>query len=104
MVKILSILLFCEIVFAHPHIFIDLYLDFSKQNVVNVKWAFDDMTSSMFMVDFDQDGDGKFNKKETSQFIEYVVNVEWSKKFKAYLEAIQRLLSLLTATQYTSSE
>jgi ABC-type uncharacterized transport system substrate-binding protein len=53
--------------FAHPHTFIELHPTFKKDGeniIMNIKWHFDEMTSSMFMMDFDSNGDGKFDKQE----------------------------------------
>jgi ABC-type uncharacterized transport system substrate-binding protein len=54
--------------FAHPHTFIELYptlLDKDKNNItLNIQWHFDEMTSSMFMMDFDTNGDFSFDEEE----------------------------------------
>ncbi len=54
--------------FAHPHTFIEVYPTIEvKDNImtkINFKWKLDEMTSSMLIMEFDQNGDGKIDKKE----------------------------------------
>jgi len=54
--------------FAHPHTFIDVYPTIKVKNnkivSLHFKWVMDEMTSSMLIMDFDQNGDGKINSKE----------------------------------------
>lgn len=53
---------------AHPHVFIDssLRLNFSKNTLkcIDVVWTFDDMSSDMFLIDLDTNGDGTLTQKE----------------------------------------
>jgi len=55
--------------FAHPHTFIDIHPTVKMINnnkfIINFKWMIDDMTSTMLMMELDQNGDGKLNKKES---------------------------------------
>ena len=57
--------------FAHPHIFIDIYPTINIQNTrvnsISLQWKFDQMTSSLLIMDYDKNKDGKFNKKETAK-------------------------------------
>lgn len=55
--------------YAHPHTFIDVYpnIKISKDGYikkVNIKWVMDEMTSSMLIMEFDDNGDSKINKSE----------------------------------------
>jgi ABC-type uncharacterized transport system substrate-binding protein len=54
--------------FAHPHTFIEVYPTIEiKNNIttkIHFKWELDEMTSSMLIMEFDQNGDGKIDKKE----------------------------------------
>jgi len=54
--------------FAHPHTFIEVYPTIKVKDYKVVKlhfqWKIDEMTSSMLIMEFDQDGDGKINAKE----------------------------------------
>ncbi len=71
MKKLLLFLFNTILLFAHPHTFIDIYPTFStdKPNQVHFKWKLDEMTSSMLIMELDQDMDGKIDKKE-NEFIE----------------------------------
>lgn len=52
---------------AHPHTFIDVYLDISE-NELNIKWVFDEMTSEALLEDFDLNHNKIFDAKETALF------------------------------------
>ncbi len=67
--KILNILILtCLSLFAHPHTYIDVYpnvhIKDNKITTVDFSWKIDEMTSSMLIMDFDQDGDNKISTKE----------------------------------------
>jgi len=68
MKKYLLLLLLSTGLFGHPHTFIDVYPKVSvkdaKTDKISFKWQIDEMTSSMLIMEFDQDGDGKIGKKE----------------------------------------
>lgn len=57
---------------AHPHTFIEIYanIEVEKQKTkkLNFTWKMDEMTSSMLIMETDQNGDGKLDKEE-SKFI-----------------------------------
>ncbi len=69
---LIRLFIFCglsiHILFAHPHTFIEIYPTIEVKNnqttKIHFKWKLDEMTSSMLIMEFDQDGDGKLNKKE----------------------------------------
>ena len=63
MKKLLTLLTTTIFLFSHPHTFIDLYPTISG-NTFTLKWVFDEMTSNMIMMDFDEDHDMKLNDKE----------------------------------------
>ncbi len=72
-VKIKNFSLFClffNFLFAHPHTFIEVYPNIKvKDNKIieiHFKWKIDEMTSSMLIMEFDQNGDGKISKKENT--------------------------------------
>ncbi|MCK5111191.1 MAG: DUF1007 family protein [Arcobacteraceae bacterium] len=79
MIKIFCLIcLGFNFVSAHPHTFIEVYPTIKVKNnttvKINFKWKLDEMTSSMLIMEFDQNGDGKIDKKEnkfiyTSYFI-----------------------------------
>ena len=68
-IKHLLLLIFCiSFVFAHPHTFIEIYPTIIVKNnqITNIHfdWKLDEMTSAMLIMEFDQNGDGKLDKKE----------------------------------------
>ena len=71
MVSILNIYLL-----AHPHTFIEVYptikVKGNKITNFHLKWKMDEMTSSMLVMEFDQNGDGKIDKKEVSTYPMYL--------------------------------
>ena len=54
--------------YAHPHTFIEVFPSIkvkdNKTQSIHFKWILDEMTSSVLIMEFDQNGDGKINKKE----------------------------------------
>lgn len=69
MIKTLFIILsLCSYIFGHPHTFIEIYptikVKDNKTTKIHFKWKMDDMTSSMLIMEFDKNGDGKIDKKE----------------------------------------
>lgn len=62
------ICLYINFLFAHPHTFIEVYSTIEvKNNItskIHFKWKLDEMTSSMLIMEFDQNSDGKIDKKE----------------------------------------
>jgi ABC-type uncharacterized transport system substrate-binding protein len=67
---LLFVVLVITNIFAHPHTFIDVYPTIEVKNNktirIHFKWMLDEMTSSMLIMEFDQNGDGKIDKKENS--------------------------------------
>ncbi len=59
-------------VFAHPHTFIEVYPSIvatdNKTTSIGFKWKMDEMTSTMLIMEFDSNGNGKIDKKE-NQYI-----------------------------------
>ena len=64
----LMLFLACTVAVAHPHAFASSAVDvvFDEKGVAGfrVRWLFDEMFSSMILMDFDQDGDRKLNAAE----------------------------------------
>lgn len=60
--------LFSSTLFSHPHTFIDVYPSIKvkdgKTTEISFKWKLDEMTSSMLIYEFDQNGDGKIDSQE----------------------------------------
>jgi len=66
----LILLLICNILFAHPHTFIEVYPNVSIHNdkitKISFQWKLDEMSSSMLIMELDQNGDGKIDKDENT--------------------------------------
>ncbi|MCK9453462.1 MAG: DUF1007 family protein [Bacteroidales bacterium] len=67
--KTIIIFLLANIVlYAHPHIFIDVYpkinIQDTKATSLSLEWKFDQMTSSVLIMDYDKNKDNKFSKNE----------------------------------------
>jgi ABC-type uncharacterized transport system substrate-binding protein len=62
------------LVFAHPHTFIDVYTKIKSQNTkidkITFTWYFDEMTSSLLIMEFDQNMDGKLDDSEIKYIYE----------------------------------
>ena len=72
--------------FAHPHTFLDVYANVKSENQkiksINFKWIFDDMTSQLLIMEFDQNMDGRIDKNE----MEYIKTnyFDYLKQFNYY--------------------
>lgn len=66
--------LFTSLVWSHPHTFIDLYPTLHvKDNMItkiHIKWVMDDMSSSMLIMEFDENGNGKIDTDENQYVYE----------------------------------
>jgi ABC-type uncharacterized transport system substrate-binding protein len=62
--KSLYIFLISILLYAHPHVFVDVYPKINA-NTIDVKWVFDQMSSNMLLMDFDTNHDGVLNQKES---------------------------------------
>jgi ABC-type uncharacterized transport system substrate-binding protein len=56
---------------AHPHVFIDNYVSFifdeNGLSGIKLRWMFDEMTSSSFLIDYDSDHNNILNPHEIAQ-------------------------------------
>ena len=72
MIKFLFLLLtLSTYLLAHPHTFIDVYPTIKKETpkFINIKWKFDEMTSSILIMELDSNMDGKIDPGE-NKYIE----------------------------------
>ncbi|NCD12153.1 MAG: DUF1007 family protein [Epsilonproteobacteria bacterium] len=66
MKKLLLIGCFCAVsLFAHPHVFLDTYVDVLPDKI-DIRWVFDEMSSSMLMEDYDKNRDKKLDANEVA--------------------------------------
>ena len=65
---LLTLFLLQFTLYAHPHTFMDVYptikVDKGETSSIHFKWVFDEMTSSMLIMDIDRNGNGKIDAKE----------------------------------------
>ena len=78
--------------YAHPHIFIDIYPKINIQNnkatSLSLQWKFDQMTSSMLIMKYDKDKDNQLNKKELSRLKKSAIKA--LKKNNYYLKIVPK--------------
>lgn len=83
MKKLLSSLLLSTSLFAHPHLFLDIYPTINvkdkKVESLDLKWVLDEMSSNLVLLDFDLNKDGKFSKIEKK-----IVKKSYFKDFQDY--------------------
>lgn len=64
----LLITIFASTLLAHPHTFIEILPTISAKNTtiekIHIKWRLDEMTSQLLVMEFDQNMNGKIDKKE----------------------------------------
>jgi ABC-type uncharacterized transport system substrate-binding protein len=71
---ILVWMIFISSIFAHPHTFIEVFptIKTDKKQITQIKykWVFDEMTSSMLLMEYDTNGNGKIDKNENTYIYE----------------------------------
>lgn len=71
---IISFILFFNILYAHPHTFIEVYPTITVKNNLTEKihfiWKMDEMTSSMLIMEFDINANNKLDKTEQEYIFE----------------------------------
>lgn len=84
---------FFNVLFAHPHTFVDVFPTVESKNsyikTIHFKWRFDEMTSQMLIMEWDQNMNGKIDSSELSlvegyfnslQDYNYYTDIKLSKK------------------------
>ena len=71
MIKLyISLLIFITSLYAHPHTFIEVYPTANTKDGyienIKIKWIIDQMTSSMLIMEFDNNNDGKIDINENN--------------------------------------
>lgn len=61
---VIPLLVFTLTLFAHPHVFVDVYPKIGK-DTIQLRWVFDEMTSNMLIMDYDADHDNAFSPAES---------------------------------------
>ncbi len=99
MKKILAILLFFNIIaFGHPHMFVSINLDIENEgkdiHKVGIEWVFDEMSSSMLIMDYDKNRDKKFSKSESADFKKNVFDTLGEFSYYTHLKVDSRKINL----------
>jgi len=88
---LITFLLVNVVLFAHPHIYIDIHPKINIQNTqatsLSLQWKFDQITSSMLIMDYDKNKDNLFNKKEATKIKKKAMKL--FKKNNYYLKIIR---------------
>jgi len=67
---LITTLLIINTIYAHPHTFIEVYptITVNKNIITNIKfkWQLDEMTSSMLIMEFDANANGKIEQEENN--------------------------------------
>jgi len=56
-------------IYAHPHFFVDAFIDIQKSTISH-KWVFDKMNSRLLIFDFDKNKNKQFENDEQISFLE----------------------------------
>ncbi len=108
------------LLFSHPHVFVDVKFDITiskDQSKIDVFWYFDEMTSSLLLMDFDQNRNNKLEKEEIDflkqesfdnlkEFNYYISSHQKNKKLKfsqpqnftAYMEGVKLVYKFSIST------
>ena len=66
----ISLIILLTSLYSHPHTFMEVYPTINAKDGyikdIKIKWIIDQMTSSMLIMEFDTNGDGKIDKKENN--------------------------------------
>lgn len=65
---IFTIFISCQLLYSHPHFFVDTKLNV-KKNVINNEWIFDRLNSRVLLFDFDLNANRIFDEDEKKEFI-----------------------------------
>jgi ABC-type uncharacterized transport system substrate-binding protein len=95
---VLLVFAFINILYAHPHTFIDLYPKvIHKNNTItslHMTWKFDEMTSQMLVMEFDQNGNGKIDKEENKYIKENYFDPLKDYGFYTYVTVNKKRISI----------
>ena len=105
--KLILLLLISTFLFAHPHTFIDVYPTIKVKNnkitYLRFRWEIDEMTSSMLIMDIDQNGDGKIDDKENKYLEENYFNVFADYDYYTYIKVKNKTIKFPKITNFKAS-
>lgn len=100
-------MLFALTLFAHPHTFIDIYPTIKVSNdtieEMHFKWKLDEMTSSMLIMQIDQNCDGKLDKKESNIAYKNYFLVFEDYSFYTYIKINQKIINFPKPKNFRAS-
>jgi ABC-type uncharacterized transport system substrate-binding protein len=94
-------LLFCflsiNLLYAHPHVFIEVHptinITNGKTTKIHFKWKIDEMSSSMLIMQLDTNGNGKIDKNENSvAYSSYFISLK-EQKFYTIMKFKNRVIN-----------
>lgn len=85
--------------FAHPHTFIDVFPKiYNKENritSISMMWKFDEMTSELLIMEFDENGNGKIDEEEQKYVKKNYFDSLRDYKFYTYLFINRKSISII---------
>jgi len=102
--KTIFFLLLSTLLFAHPHIFIDIYPDVVVENGIIKKlhftWKIDEMSSSMILMDTDSNGNGKIDPNEEKSVEENYFNTMTDYDFYTFIKVANKKIPFPQITHF----
>ncbi|MEA3371723.1 MAG: DUF1007 family protein [Campylobacterota bacterium] len=90
MKTIFILFVFISSLCSHPHTFIEVHptlkVKESSAFVVNFKWVLDDMSSTILVMELDQNGDGKIDKRENRYAYEEYFSIFENYHYYTYIK------------------
>ncbi len=104
---IVTFLLFIVSLYSHPHTFIDVYptinVKENKTSSIHFKWVLDEMTSTILIVELDQDMDGIINKKENRYIQDNYFYIFENYSYYTYIKVNGEVINSLKVKNFKAS-
>ena len=92
---------------AHPHVFVesvvDIIFDAEGLAAVKMKWVFDDITSSQYLMDLDTNGDGKLPAAEWNAQRADIAGFLAEENFFIHVMADGERIAVKTASEFLAT-
>lgn len=99
-----AIFLSAQSVWAHPHIWIDVevhpQMSENRLNSLRIIWAFDEMYSSSYLIDFDTDNSRSFDVSESAQIYDLAFKHLIQNNYFTYVQVNGQPLTIPEATDF----
>lgn len=97
--KVILLTLFVStLLSAHPHTFIDVYPTFVlKENaptLIKFRWFLDDMSSTMLIMDFDTNGNGKIDESENTYIEKEYFSILHEYEYYTYIKVSNKKIKM----------